>query len=570
MIGYISLILALALTSIGLAAYIAAIKKNLKRYFDVGRWSTTAVFLFMTVAVIWLFYLFLARDFQTAYVAYHSSRDLPLVYTISGFWAGQQGSLLLWGWLVSAFTTITAVTHKKRDRLNASSTSILLIITLFFLVVLTAASNPFEKLPFVPPDGAGLNPLLQDIGMVIHPPITFLGYAGFSVPFAFGISGLMLNREDWIYHVRKWVLFSWIFLSLGIGLGGWWSYHVLGWGGYWAWDPVENASLMPWLMATAFLHSVMIQEGKRGMKTWNALLISFTFILVLYATLLTRSGILQSVHAFGQSPITPYFTTFMLLTLFASLWLVINRLPRLRGKNIFEAYVSRETSFLFNNLIFVVGALIIFLGTSYPLLSEAIRGFQVSVGPGYFNQTAVPLAVVLLLLMGVCQVIPWRRASAAVLKDRLKYPAVIVAVVIVAAVILGVRDGGGVLVVGVSSLVLATHAFEFHRGAKVEQNSSSIGYLRSLARAVKKNRRRYGGYVVHISMIIIAVGIGFSYLYESSRMFTVSPGEPYVIGDYTLALDGFRVEDGEKRAVYVAAVSVYKGGVKVDDASPSL
>lgn len=431
------------LTVITVYFHIYGMHKGQHHIIEYGRKYVPLICVFLSFTSLWLFYLLLTRDFQTAYVAYYTSRDLSLFYTISAFWAGQQGSLLLWAWFLSIFVTIVALTDKKYDRITQHATSILLMILSFFLLVLTTASNPFEKLGFTPVDGVGLNPLLQDPGMWIHPPTTFLGYAGFTVPFAFAMAGLLTENDNWVYRVRGWTLFSWIFLGIGIGLGGWWSYHVLGWGGYWAWDPVENASLMPWLTGTAFLHSIMIQEGKRGMKVWNMLLIIFTFTLVIYATLLTRSGILQSVHAFGESPIVPYFTGFILTMLGASLILLIKKSQFLRSENIFEAYLSKETSFLFNNLIFIVLALVVFLGTTFPLLSEALRGYQVSVGPGYFNQTFLPLAALLVLLAGICPLIAWRKASVASLKKNFTYPSILTAVVTAGAYILGVKRISG-------------------------------------------------------------------------------------------------------------------------------
>jgi len=463
MIGFASLVIAAVVTELTVVLYVLGLyrkRPDLEKYGDRGVIVSFALF---TLASLYLFYLLLTHNFSNLYVATHSNRSLPLAYLISAFWAGQEGSLLLWGWLTALSTKPYVAT-------------ILVIIQLFFLLTMIFASNPFEKLGFTPVDGQGLNPLLQDPGMVIHPPTLFIGYALIAVPFAYALAGLIKKDEDWLKHVRNWALVSWIFLSLGIALGGWWSYHVLGWGGYWAWDPVENASLMPWLIITAFLHSIVIQEGKKGMKLWNMLLVTFSFLLVIYATFLTRSGIIQSVHSFAGSAVGQYFGVFLAISSITTVALIAKRYEWLKSRNIFEAYLSKESAFLFNNLLFTVLTLLIMLGTTFPILSEAVRGYQVRVGPGYFQQTASPLSIILVFLMGLCPLIAWRQASVASLKRNLTFPIITTVATTAILYFLGVSQIGGIIVSASIGFSLGAILQEFYRATDLPGNRPRRAY----------------------------------------------------------------------------------------------
>ncbi|WP_309491933.1 heme lyase CcmF/NrfE family subunit [Candidatus Hecatella orcuttiae] len=570
MIGYVSLISAFLSTFCAIILFSVSLKKNHPGLIRFGRGALLLASVFITIAALWLFYLLVTRDFQSMYVASHTNRALPLVYTLSAFWAGQEGSLLLWAWALSLFTAVTLFVDKKNDEFAIYKSLTLAATLLFFLFTLMFAANPFQRLSFKPVDGLGLNPLLRSPGMIFHPPTLLIGYAGFTIPFAYAMAGLATGNEHWIYRSRKWALSAWIFLSVGIVLGGWWAYRVLGWGGYWAWDPVENASLMPWLVGTAFLHSVMIQEKRRGMKRWNFLLITFTFILVIYATFLTRSGILSSVHSFAESPIGIFFSTFIVLTLIASLGLFVSKYEVYRSRNIFEASLSKEVSFLFNNLLFVVLTVVILVGTTFPLISQALRGFQVTIGAEYYNEVTVPLGLVLIFLMGICPSIAWRRANIASLKRSFTWPIVASMVGLIISPLLGIRDFVGLLMVFICVFVVASHGLEFWRGIKAEGKTKGFGYVRNLWRAVQKNRRRYGGYLVHISIVIILVGITASSVYDSSRMFTLSRGETYSIEGYTLSFEGVKVSEKADRAVFTVSLLVLKDGRVIHEATPSI
>lgn len=568
MIGYICLLIALLSAVSAAILYVVGIVKKQSRFLFGGKMGIGITLVEVTIASVWLLYLLVSRDFQTAYVASHTSRDLSLLYTISAFWAGMEGSLLLWTWMLSIFAIIVLLPHRKNEKLTPYVALILVIIIAFLLSVLVFASNPFTELSYKPTDGYGLNPLLQDVGMMFHPPTLFVGYAGFAVPFAFAMAGLWTKNNDWIYHIRKWTLFSWLFLGVGIFLGGWWSYHVLGWGGYWAWDPIENASLIPWLLSSAFLHSVMMQEGKGGMKVWNMLLIIFTFLSVFFATFLTRSGIISSVHAFAESPVGSLFLTFILLTFFACIGLVIFRLKTLATRNIFEAYLSRETAFLFNNLIFVVLTFIVFSGTLFPLLSEVIRGYQVNVGPGFYDESFLPLALILVLLMGICILIAWRKASLASLKKNIVYPIVTSFVANVVFFLLGVRDFPGMAVVFVSTFISLAIGVEFYRIANVQGNVKGLNFLRNLVSSIKRNRRKFGGQIIHISIVLMLIGVAGSTLYENAKMFTIDVGETYIANSYTFTFEGFSQHTENNRAVTVAILDISINGKEIQRFSP--
>ena len=570
MIGFVSLVIAAVVTELTVVLYVLGLyrkRSDLERFGDRGVLASFALF---TLASLYLLYLLLTHDFNNLYVATHSNRSLPLAYLISAFWAGQEGSLLLWGWLTSITTLIVVRRPRSVDKFKPYVATILVIIQLFFVITMIFASNPFENLGFTPVDGQGLNPLLQDPGMVIHPPTLFVGYALIAVPFAYAIAGLITKDEDWLKHVRNWALVSWLFLSLGIALGGWWSYHVLGWGGYWAWDPVENASLMPWLIITAFLHSVVIQEGKKGMKLWNMLLVTFSFLLVIYATFLTRSGIVQSVHSFSGSAVGQYFGVFLLISTLSTVALIAKRYNWLKSRNIFEAYLSKESAFLFNNLLFTVLTLLIMLGTTFPILSEAVRGYQVRVGPGYFQQTASPLSIILVVLMGLCPLIAWRQASVASLKRNLTFPAIATVAATVILYFFGVSQVGGMIVSASIGFSLGSILQEFYRATDPDEPMPLGKRISTLVGAVKRNQRRYGGHIIHLSMILLIGGIAGSTIYENSKMVTLGIGENFDIGPYTIEMsDIYSVQEVE-RQLYSVQLDVYKGGVKVYEADPSI
>jgi len=570
MIGFVSLVIAAVVMELTVVLYVLGLyrkRSDLERFGDRG---VQASFVLFTLASLYLLYLLLTHNFNNLYVASHTNRSLPLAYVISAFWAGQEGSLLLWGWLTSLTALIVVRKTKTVDKFKPYVATILVIIQLFFVLTMIFASNPFEKLGFTPVDGQGLNPLLQDPGMVWHPPTLFVGYALIAVPFAYAMAGLITKDEDWINKIRTWTMVSWLFLSLGIALGGWWSYHVLGWGGYWAWDPVENASLMPWLIITAFLHSVVIQEGKKGMKLWNMLLITFSFLLVIYATFLTRSGIIQSVHSFSGSAVGQYFGIFLAISTISTIALIAKRYGWLKSRNIFEAYLSKESAFLFNNLLFTVLTLLIMLGTTFPIISEAIRGYQVRVGPGYFMQTVSPLSIILMFLMGVCPLIAWRQASVASLKRNLKFPLITTVATTVVLYFFGVSQLGGMIVSASIGFSLGSILQAFYWATDPDEPMPMGERVSTLIGAVKRNQRRYGGHIIHLSMILLIGGIAGSTIYENSSMVTLGIGESFDIGPYNIEMADIYSTQNDERQLYSVQLDIYRGGAKILEADPSI
>ena len=567
-LGQLSVTIALMLTIFTAVAYAAGIITKNENIIKSG---TIAVYLiagFTTLASFALLMAFINRDFQNLYVAMYSSRDLPLFYTISAFWAGGNGSLLLWIWLISMFVAIL-VYREPRDDLLKYSVVVLMAIQSFFLYLLVFLSNPFNRLDFVPPDGQGLNPLLQDPGMVFHPPTLFIGYAGFVIPYAFAMAGLYLGNSDWVYRIRRWTLFSWLFLSLGNILGSYWAYTMLNWGGYWAWDPVENASFMPWLTATAFFHSFMIQERKDGMKVWNIILIMLTFELVLLGTLLTRSGIIASVHSFGQSEVGPYFIGMMAVILVGSIGLLIWKYDSLNNKKIYESVVSREVSFIANNWIFIGATFAVIWGTLYPIVSEAFRGYKVMVGPQFFNQVNVPFALALIILMGICPLIGWRKASMLNLRRSYTYPAAISLVITFAALLLGVDDIYILILVFGCVFATATHILDSVRHIRQQQELLKKGILHSTWYTLWNNRRTYGGYVAHIGMVLLVIGIGASSVYSQTESVTMRTGGSYSVGQYTFVMTGFDQEQLDNKNENIVMLDAYKNGKFIEKITPS-
>ncbi|PYS40634.1 MAG: cytochrome C biogenesis protein, partial [Acidobacteria bacterium] len=435
--GQFALALAWVVTAYSVVASVLGIRFKHDKLIASGRNAALAATASITTAIICLGYLFAVSDFSIKYIAAHSNRDLPIYFKISSIWGGQEGSLLFWGWLLTVYTALVVIQNwRKHSAMMPYVTAVLMATSLFFTSMHLFAVNPFNQtvivssqvspIPFVPRDGAGLNPLLQDAYMVIHPPMLYLGFVGFAVPFAFAMAALITKQlgDTWIRTTRRWTMVAWMFLSIGILLGGKWAYHELGWGGFWAWDPVENASLMPWLIGTAFLHSVMVQEKKGMLKVWNVVLVIMAYIMAIFGTFLTRSGVVNSVHAFAQSSIGGYFAAFLIIALSGALYLLFDRLPHLKSDNQMESMISRESSFLFNNLILLAACFAVFWGTMFPVISEAIKGVKITVGPPFFNKVNVPIAIFLMFLTGVGPLLAWRKASTNSLKRNFLSPAI--------------------------------------------------------------------------------------------------------------------------------------------------
>ncbi len=563
-LGEITLTIALFLSIYAILANIFGIWKKKNELFDSARIAIIGIALLITIASIWLFNLFVTRNFQYEYVAIYSSMDLPMAYTISAFWAGADGSLLLWTWFIAIYIAVISARGKSYDNLMKHAMIIILATLTYFLYMLITVSNPFRRLDFMPVDGNGLNPLLQDPGMFFHPPTLFWGYAGVIIPFALMISGVYLADDTWVYRARRWALWAWLGLSLGNMFGSYWAYTVLNWGGFWGWDPVENASFLPWLTMTAFYHSTMIQERKGGMKFWNILLILFTWELVVYGTLLTRSGIIASVHTFGESVTAPYYINYMIVVLAGTLALIAWKYDSIKSRKIFESFVSREASFLYNNWIFTASAVSVLWGTTYPLLSEAFRGYKVMVGPSFYNQVNVPLGIALLFLMGICPLIAWRKASIYHLKRNFAKPLMIAVIAVIIAFALGIRDvyalvaaiAGGVVVV-------STHLLDIFRIIKRQKKVEDRGFFGNVYRAFWNNRRTFGGYLCHIAVLMIIIGATGAVVYEKEKTLNMRIGETYSLGDYDFTLTKIDIYTKNNKQVTSGVFDVYRDGRKV-------
>jgi len=481
----------------------------------------------LLVAIAALEIALFRRDFNVEYVASYTSRNLPVFYTWSALYAGQKGSLLFWAAVLAVFGALAELFTARRHRVYLPYVAaVVCAVVVFFVTVMLAVANPFERLPFTPADGRGLNPQLQNPGMVFHPPMLYLGYIALTIPYAFAMAGLLTRRldADWLVAIRKWTIVSWLFLSIGLLLGMWWAYVELGWGGYWAWDPVENAALLPWLTLTAFLHSVMIQEKRGMLKKWNLALIIGSWLLSIFGTFITRSGVISSVHSFTQSGVGYFFLGFLLVAAVGSFSLYARRLPLLEADGRLEAMVSREAGFLFNNLLLVGIAFSVLWGTLFPILSELVQGTKVTVGPPFFNQVNVPLGLALLGLTGVGPLIAWRRASPANLRRQLTVPAAVGVLAALALLVAGMRDVFAWLAVALGVFVLAGVVQEFARGVGARHRQYGEPRLLALVRLVGRHRRRYGGYLVHVGIVVLCVAFaGMAFRTETQA--SLRPGE---------------------------------------------
>lgn len=532
-----------------------------------------AVFILILLASLGIVDNFVNDRFEYWYTANYSSRNLFFFYKVSGLWAGQRGSLLFWLLLLCFFSVLAVWSNQRKNReFMPYVVGTLMGLQLFFVVVLLFAGvNPFEKLGFTPVDGAGLNPQLQNYWMTFHPPTLYLGFTAFSVPFAFAVAALMNGRLDsrWIQLTRKWILLSWFFLSVGIVLGMRWAYEELGWGGYWFWDPVENASLLPWLTATAFLHSIQIQENRGMLKVWNMSLVILTFVLTIFATFLTRSGLIESVHTFAENTTIAFiFLTFMASIMAFGVVLVLYRLPKLKSENQIESFISREAAFLFNNLMLLAATFAVMWGTLLPLLSEGFMGEQITVGPPFFNRVNIPIGLILLALMGIGPVIAWRRASRRNLKKNFTTPLILGVVTGGVLWAMGIRHGWALATFIISTFVMAVIVTEFWKGTRARARIEGEGYMAAFYHLISRNRRRWGGYIVHVAIVLIFTAFAAEPWYVEIQQ-TMQPGESTEVTSplgtrYTLTYEGIstNVRDPEQNLAWqaVALLSVERNG----------
>lgn len=527
----------------------------------------------MTIVVVSILYALITRDFSLSLVANHSSRDLPLFpYTITALWADQSGSLLFWSWILSLYGVAVVLKKWSTNRdLMPFVVGVLMAIQVFFALMLNFVSSPFLKMEITPADGAGLNPLLQHPAMAIHPPLLYLGYVGFTIPFCFAIAALLSGRlnDAWIRTTRRWTMLPWLFLGTGLLLGGRWAYDVLGWGGYWGWDPVENAALMPWLVGTAFLHSVMVQERKGALKVWNLGLIIITFGLVLFGTFLTRSGVIQSVHAFTESDVGTWFLSFIALVLIASVALLFTRLDKLETEHEFDSLLSREVLFLVNNILFLGAAIAILIGVIWPILSELVTNETLTVGPPYYNLVVGSIFAALILLMGVIPLIGWGGATVSKLGRKLVGPLLFTLFVTMAAYLIGARDAIPLFGYALVSLVVGTTIGDLYWASRARQKNTHERLHIAFARLLSRNRRRYGGYLIHLSVMVLAIGVIGSRAYSTDETSALAKGQSFTTQGYTLKFEDIagNIPDGEG-ILTTATVGVYEGGQRIATLQP--
>jgi cytochrome c-type biogenesis protein CcmF len=578
-LGSFALLLALALSAYSFLAGILALVRegpSSARLSETARRAGIASFAVVFLAALVLVIAAFQDNFSIAYIFHHSNRDLPAPYKFAVLWSGQEGSLLFWSLLLSAYGLVLRLRYKTDPRLFAYASVIIAAVQVFFLLLLNFAAHPFAVMQgSLPADGNGLNPLLQYPEMVIHPPMLYLGYVGFTVPFAFALSALIMRYpgEKWIHITRRWTMVTWGLLTCGIFLGMHWAYSVLGWGGYWGWDPVENASFLPWLTGTAFLHSVMMQEKRGMLKTWNMWLIFSTFMLSIFGTFLTRSGVVSSVHAFAQSSIGDWFVAFLAIIFVTCLFFYIKNRSHLLSEHKLESLVSRESSFLFNNLLLLVACFTVLWGTLFPVLSEWVQGTKVTVGPPFFNRVNIPVALLLLLLTALGPLLAWRRTSTESLKRNFRFPALGALVVAVVLVAFGMRPWKDVsyfyslMSITLAVLVALTVASEFVRGGRVISRHTGQNLFASIVQLTRRNTRRYGGYIVHFGVIVVVIGFAGA-AFNQDKEQEMGFGDKLTLGPYTLVCQSYTQDDNPNYGSEWAVMNVFKGGKQIGTLNP--
>ncbi len=589
-LGFSALLITFLVAIFGVGAAYYGARKGEPAWVDSARNAMLLTWPLLTISALSLIYLLVTNQFHIDYVASVTSKSMPFYLRVTALWGGQAGSLLFWSWLMAAFASAVTLRNWDRDREFLPWVIIVALVTLaFFLSLIIFFENPFQRLwqtptglavsmfqpvgsvPFFPQDGNGLNPLLRHPGMIIHPPMLYLGFVSFVIPYAFAIAALVTGRTDdrWIRITRRWTLVAWLFLSLGLILGGRWAYDVLGWGGYWGWDPVEIAAFMPWLTGTPFLHSVMIQEKRGLLKHWNMILIILTYDLVIFGTFLTRSGVLSSVHAFAQSAIGPAFFIFIGLTFLVSLSLLMRRWNELKTEARMTSLLSREALFLLNNLLFLGIFVVCFWGVLFPLISELFTGQKVTVGQEFYERATGPLWVGLLLLMGVAPLSAWGHSTPRTLGRALWKPFLASLLILAAVLLSGIRQPGALLGFWLSGLVVSVTLYEFWRGSLARHRKSGESLPVALWRLAGRNRRRYGGYIIHLGVVLMAIGIIGIEMFQTETQGTIPQGGQLKLGRYTMTYDSlanFDYKDG--RNIARAVVSIYKDGRYVGELHP--
>jgi cytochrome c-type biogenesis protein CcmF len=575
LLGVLALALGASASVLGIGTLGLGVYRKDARLLELGRRYVFLVLVAAALAVVVMEWGLLGHDFSLEYVADNNAKATPLLFTITGLWAALEGSILLWALILGGYLAFMARRFRDRatDPLVAWATITGLVVALFFFGLMLGPANPFRTLATAPADGRGPNPLLQNHPlMAIHPPMLYLGYVGFTVPFAFAIAALVTGRfgEGWLADTRRATLVAWGFLTVGIVLGAWWSYEVLGWGGYWAWDPVENASLLPWLTGTAFIHSVIVQERRGMLRVWNLSLVIATFCLTILGTFLTRSGVIESVHSFTQSTIGPTLLAFLGLVAIVGVALIAWRGDKLRAPGRLDSPVSRESAFLANNLVFAGLAFVVLLGTVYPLIAEALQGRRLSVGEPYFDRMTTPLGLVLLFLMAAAPALPWRATSGEVLRRRLLLPAWAGALAMLAAVLLGARELAQVLAFGLGAFAVAGIVRQFAVGTRARRAASGEAWPRAVLSTVRGNPRLYGGLVVHVGVVLAAIAIAASSAYSTKRDVRLTQGQSATVRGYTVTYLGSKVHRGPQKNTVSARVRVKRSGDDLGVYAPAI
>jgi cytochrome c-type biogenesis protein CcmF len=575
-LGVLGMAMGIGAAAVGIVFLLRGVLQGNVAALRNGRVCVFVVLLGAVVSFAAMEWALVSHDFSIRYVYENNARATPLLFTVTGLWAALEGSILLWVLLLGGYLSFVAhrFRHRVEDPMVGWALIVGLTVALFFFVFMAVAANPFELVAGTTPlDGRGPNPLLQNHPlMAFHPPMLYLGYVGFTVPFSFAMAALITGRfgEGWLADTRRTTLVAWGFLTVGIILGAWWSYEVLGWGGYWGWDPVENASLLPWITATAFIHSVMVQERRGMLRVWNLSLVIATFALTILGTFLTRSGIVTSVHAFSQSSIGPWLLTFLFVVMFSGIGLVAWRADRLHAPGRIDSPVSREAAFLANNLLFAALAFVVLLGTVFPLLAEAVRGSTLSVGEPYFDRMGSPIGLMLLFLMAVAPALPWRATSGDVLQQRLLGPAVAGVTVMLLTVVVWTRDWTTVVAFGLATFALSAIVRETYVAVRARRRADGGGPIRALGRTVAGNPRRYGGLVVHSGVVVIAVVLAASGSFGMKREVRLARGQTVAVGDYRVTYVDRRVTRGAQKNVVSVDLRIARDGENLGTYAPAI
>lgn len=573
LLGSISLSVAFIVAIYAAIAGFVGGRRNIPELVNSARNGVIVYAALTTIAWLVVIYAFVTRDFSLELVANHSSRDLPLLLTLTAVWSGQAGSLLFWTWILSLYGVVAILRNWAFNRdLMPYVIGVLMTLQIFFAFMLNFISSPFKLMDVIPLDGAGLNPLLTHPLMSAHPPLLYLGYIGFTIPYVFAMAALLSGRlsDSWIRATRRWTLVAWMFLGIGLLVGGRWAYDVLGWGGYWGWDPVENSALMPWLVGTAFLHSVMVQERKGTLKVWNLGLVILAFTLTVFGTFLTRAGIIQSVHAFATSDIGPWFLGFITVVALVSMAFLFYRLPLLRTESEFDSFLSREMLFLLNNVLFLGAAMAILIGVIWPLISELITGQTLTVGPPYFNLVIGIILIGIFLLMGIIPLIGWGGATLSKLGRKVIAPLSVTALFTALTFVLGNREPIPLFGMALVGFVFSTTLTDMYLASRARQKNTHENFFIAFGQLLNRNHRRYGGYLVHLAIVVMAIGIIGSRNYATDEVRAMQLGDSWATRDYTFVFENFtpNIPQGEGVSAQ-ATLGVYQDGKRITTLLPA-